>query len=220
MTRTSDEDAPSSCGLRPPASSLQPPAFPFCDGAHSGVQGARAVSEDQHGIAVGVEAKAFSDGEAVGFEHEFGSGERAHQREQTRARQVEVGLKRIDGLKGVWRVDVEIGNPGAAVVRAVAALRFQDARGGRAHSDHAPPVVSGLVEQRGRRLRELEFLAVELVGFEVLDVDRAKRAVPDVQREGRASNAGPAQGSSNSSVKCRPAVGAATAPGTRAYTVW
>src|SRR5581483_12284464 len=50
-----------------------------------------ATSEDQHRVAEAVEAVALLDGEAVEPPRLLDAGERHHEREQRRARQVEVG---------------------------------------------------------------------------------------------------------------------------------
>lgn len=64
------------------------------------------VSKDQHGVTEGVEAVALAFGDLVGVEDRFSAGEGAHQHQQSRAGQVEIGDQRIDGLELETREDV------------------------------------------------------------------------------------------------------------------
>jgi hypothetical protein len=63
-------------------------------------------------------------------------------------------------------------------------------------------------------------LDVHRVGGEIVDADRREGAEPDVQRDRAIVAPRAAIASSSAGVRCSPAVGAATAPGVRAKTVW
>ncbi len=72
-----------------------------------------------------------------------------------------------------------------------------------------------------QRLRQLVPLAVHLVFGEVLDAHRLERPRADVQRQRRAFDALFVEACEQRVVEMQgPAVGAATAPGWRANTVW
>ena len=59
----------------------------------------------QHGIAVAEEAVALAHRVRVGREHQLAAGERRHQHQQRRLRQMEVGQQRIDHPEAIARAD-------------------------------------------------------------------------------------------------------------------
>src|SRR5437868_3777155 len=93
---------------------------------------------EQHRIAVAEEAIALGDRVAVRREHAIGAGERAHQHEQRRFREVEVGDEVVDDAKLVARIDEQIrralaGRPAARLERAQRGGAERDDRPARAH---------------------------------------------------------------------------------------
>src|SRR5262245_60408402 len=55
-----------------------------------------ARSDDEHGVAIGVETIPLGDRFAIGGEHVLASGEGTDQEQEARARQVEVRDQRVD----------------------------------------------------------------------------------------------------------------------------
>ena len=99
--------------------------------------------------------------------------------------------------------------------------RFQQPQRGGADADD--PAAGG-----PRRVQPRRAVAAEISphsacmrwSADVIDLDRQEGAGPDVQRHRHAPDARASSRASRSGVKCRPAVGAATAPSRAAKTVW
>ena len=66
---------------------------------------ARVWSEDEHGVAVAVEAIALRDGGGVGSVNLVGRGEGHDQGQQGAFWKVEIGEECVDVVEGVWGVD-------------------------------------------------------------------------------------------------------------------
>src|SRR5262245_47822823 len=64
-----------------------------------------SVSDDEHGIAVRIEAVSRADGMTIGGQQTLPAAQGRHQEEQGRAREMEVGDQRVDRLERVSRVD-------------------------------------------------------------------------------------------------------------------
>ena len=147
--------------------------------------------QDQHAIAVAVEAVLFADGLRVGAEDQFLAGERADHHEQRRTGQVEVREHRVDGLEPIGRMDED---------RTPPLPRLDDATGVRAGLERAharaadgDDAASGGFRRRdgrGGRLRDLVAFRVHDVLFDFLDLDGAERAGSDMQRHEFAADAG------------------------------
>ena len=114
-------------------------------------------------------------------------------------------------------VPAEDENVGLALLRhdlagGVAPTALEYADGSRADGHETPsPGVDGNGGVRG----DLETFGVHAVFAQVVRLDGPERADPDVQRQ-----KGVRDRREDLRVKCSPAVGAATAPGARAKTVW
>src|SRR3989441_3836171 len=84
------------------------------------VRAMRRASQDQHRVAVGVEAIAGADRVAVRLHDQLAPGERRDQRQEGRARQMEVRQERVHHPKPVARGDED---PRGPVERTHAAVR-------------------------------------------------------------------------------------------------
>lgn len=137
-------------------------------------------SEDEHAVAVGVEAVFFADGLVVGFEDEFAGGEGADEHEEGAFGEVEVGEEGVDDVELVGRVDEDVGAAGGGFEGgAVAAEVFEGAGDGGADSDDA---VGGIDFVCGLGA-ELEVFFVHAVFLEVIDGNRTEGADADVEGE-------------------------------------
>src|ERR1700730_4156248 len=65
--------------------------------------------QDQHAIAVTVKTIALANGFLISTQQELAPGERAHEHEQSRARQMEIRKQKIDMLKLIRRINEKIG---------------------------------------------------------------------------------------------------------------
>src|SRR5207249_3883407 len=63
---------------------------------------------DQHAIAVAVEAVAFANCLPVGPKQKLAAGKCTYEHEQSRSRQMKIRKKQIEMLKSVWWIDEEI----------------------------------------------------------------------------------------------------------------
>ena len=95
-------------------------------------------SEDEHAVAVAVEAVAFGDGGGVGGFHEGGACHGGDEHEERGFGQVEVREEGVGALERPWRVDED---GGIAVVRGDGSVGggavFEDAGDGGADGDAA-----------------------------------------------------------------------------------
>ena len=183
---------------------------------------ARAPASMQHGVAVAEEAVARAHRVRVGREHALAAGEGAHQHQQCRLRQVEVGEQRVNDLELKARRmkrRVSPRRPRAYPLRAAGARgRLERPHHRRADRDDAPA--------RGARARDrlaglprrlLTRSACMTCAFDFVDPHRLERARADMQRDAGALHAARVAAPAISAAsKCRLAVGAATAPGRRA----
>src|SRR6267378_2025107 len=71
--------------------------------------GGRGRLQDEHAIAVTVEAISDTDRFLVRTKNEFASSKRTHQHQQGRAREVKIGQQRIDKSKRKRRINEQIG---------------------------------------------------------------------------------------------------------------
>ena len=94
---------------------------------------------------------------------------------------------------------------------ALPARRLERAQRRRAERDDRPAAR----DQRRGLLGDRVALAMHVVLADVVGADRLERAVADVERDGAIAMPRAASASVIAGVMCRPAVGAATAPGTR-----
>src|SRR4051794_28468762 len=90
--------------------------------------GIKPRSQEQHGVAEGVEAVALLHGNPVEPPRILDAHERHHEREERGARQVEVREERIDAAELEARRDEEVRAPGR---RRTARERLEDAGGRR-----------------------------------------------------------------------------------------
>ena len=94
--------------------------------------------------------------------------------------------------------------------------RFEQPQRCRADRDDAPAGRSRRVEPLCDFAHQCAALGMHLVARRILRLHRQECARPDMQREELARDAGRVEPSISSGVKCRPAVGAATAPSSAA----
>jgi len=137
-------------------------------------------SEDEHAVAVGVEAVALAEGLAVGFEDEFAGGEGADEHEEGALGEVEVGEEGVDDLELVGGVDEDVGAAaGGGEWFALTAEVFEGAGDGGADGHDAP----GGIDLGGGCGLEGEVFLVHAVLAGVLDGDGAECANADVEGE-------------------------------------
>src|SRR2546423_89916 len=134
-----------------------------------------ASSQDQHRIAEGVEAVLLFDRKLVQASHLLDTGERHHERQQRRARQVKIREERVDAPELEARHDEELGATGE---RRVSRERLERAHRGRADRQHA---FRGL-DPIPRFRRDLVALAVDHVFLDALLIHGPERVEADVQR--------------------------------------
>ena len=71
---------------------------------------------DEHGVAVAVEAVSLGDGMRIGAQDVLSAGERAHEHEQRRAREMEIRHQAINDLEVIARVDEQFRSSGGTIV--------------------------------------------------------------------------------------------------------
>ena len=171
---------------------------------------ARVGSHQQRAVAQAVEPVVPRDGFVIRSQDGFATREGAHEHQQGRARQVEVGEHDVHGAEAVARRDVEVrvfvdGDhraPGTqvffelaqgaldagrvvawgAVGRRPDRCRLQRADRGRADGDDAASAQLRVVDRLGILGREDGALGVNLVVLDVLLADGREGVQPDMQR--------------------------------------
>ena len=138
-------------------------------------------SEDEHAVAVAVEAVAFGDGGGVGGLHEVGAGHGGDEHEERGFREVEVSEEGVGAAERPWRVDED---GGIAAVRRDGAVGggavFEDAGDGGADGDAAG---GGFDGGGGFRGDFVAFAVHDVVGDDV-SFDWLERACADVESDG------------------------------------
>ena len=135
--------------------------------------------DDEHAVAVGVEAVFFFDGFGVGFHDELAGGEGGDEHHESAAGEVKVGLKGVDGFELVGGVDEDVGFALAGGDLAVADQVFQDAGDGGADGGD----FFGRLHFGGGFSVEFVALGVHVVVAWVLGFDGAEGADADVEGE-------------------------------------
>ncbi len=175
----------------------------------------------QTGVAIGIETIAGRNRMRIGALHRLQPAERRHQHEQRRARQVEIGEHQVHGAEAIARRDED---------RGLAGERLDRCR-------RPPPrfPASAARSSRPRRCAR-RALRAAFSASAVSAVSTAHSACilwsavssaltgrnvpgPDMQRHRVNADAFAASRAISSSVKCSPAVGAATEPSSRANRV-
>ena len=64
--------------------------------------------QNQHAIAVAVEAVAFANRFLISPKQKLATGKRTNEHEQGRSRQMEICQKKIDGPELIWRINKKI----------------------------------------------------------------------------------------------------------------
>ena len=99
-------------------------------------------SQDQHAIAVTIKAITFVGRFRVSAQHKLPAGERAHEHEQGRTREMKIREQNIDMLESIRRINKKIGR---SVLRdefsIFASRRLQNAYRRRAYGDDSLRVV-------------------------------------------------------------------------------
>ncbi len=104
---------------------------------------------------------------------------------------------------------------------AAASGRLESPHAGGADRDDSSAARVAALDRGAELRRDAEPLGVQLMVLDALGSHRRERARADVQREERATRRrGRRAARAAAESKCKPAVGAATAPGERANTVW
>ncbi len=178
------------------------------------------IGGDEHRVTVAEEAVALAHRVRIGREHALAARESRDQHQQRGLRQVEVRQQRIDHAEAESRQDEDVGLPGHGGQRAGSRCGFQCADHGGAHGDDAPATrraagtsstTSGGTSTTSACMRCARRSSVR-TGWKVPAPTCSVSVVVATPRARRASNMAVS--------KCSPAVGAATAPGARANTVW
>src|SRR5690606_10521986 len=139
---------------------------------------------EEAGVPIREETIARFDRVRVRLLDALEAGERRHEHEERRARQVEVREEKVDRLEPVARRDEEPrlagerANPAALVGRAL-----EEAERGGAYRDDAAPGRARGAEPLSRRFVEKSGLGVHDVLLGVLDLDREESAGADMKRE-------------------------------------
>ena len=180
----------------------------------------------KHAIPVAEEPVAARNSVTVGRKHVFATRKSTYQHQQARLGQMEIRQQPVDqrnsnpGEMKISRCAVCPAGSGPPLRRKRGSLKGAHYR--CAHGDDAPaPRTGPTVYGFGRCLGTAVLLGVQSHFVDPLHAQRRKCAQPDVQRDARDLHTlGGAARSSIWAVKCRPAVGAATEPRSRAKTVW
>ena len=138
---------------------------------------------NQHAIAVTIEAIAFFDGGAVGLLHKVVSSEGADEHQESALRQVEIGEQCVDCAKriGLANENVRFAAPATKMRRILSRSGLEHANGGRSHSHHAAPSSPRCGDFRGSGLGQFAPLGMHLVVRNTRSGYRAKRANADMQ---------------------------------------
>ena len=154
----------------------------------------------------------------VGRAHRLEAGKGRDQHEQRRARQVEIGHQHVDRPEAIAGRDEDVGRAGPGRELAVVVGRaFEQPQRGRADRDDAAAARRAALSRSAVAADDRAALGMHLVVGGVVGLDRQERPCPDMQRhEVRARCRALSSAANSSGVKCRPAVGAATAPSSRA----
>ena len=144
-------------------------------------------SEDEHAVAVAVEAVAFGDGGGVGGFHEVGASHGGDEHEERGFWQVEVSEEGVGAAERPWWVDED---GGIAVVRGDGAVGggavFEDAGDGGADGDAAG---GGFDGGGGIGGDFVAFAVHDVVGDDVC-FDGLERACADVEGDGGVGDGG------------------------------
>ena len=96
-------------------------------------------SSDEHAIAVGEEAITTLYGMTVSGEGVFSPGKRAHQHQERRLRQMEIGEHRLDYFEAAARREKDVGRAAMGLQAADAGTVFQYSDRSSSSGHHAPP---------------------------------------------------------------------------------
>jgi hypothetical protein len=168
---------------------------------------------EQRTIAIGVEAVAGVDGMGIGGLHARKAAQRRDKHEKRGTRQMKVCHQGVDGFEAVTGRNENVGLTLKRVDRSIIRCRaFQDPQTGCADGDDPPACRTRLIDGFGDIRRDLTPFRVHGVAGCVIGLDGQERSHADMQRhEGRPMPAS-SNASKSASVKCSPAVGAATDP--------
>src|SRR3989344_1355796 len=133
---------------------------------------------DEHRVAEGVEAVGAADGDPIGAEDARAAGEGRSQRQQGRARKMEIGDERVNDLESIAGF-YEQTNP--AAVSRVHPKTLKRANRGGSNSDNT----LRLPDSARRRGRYFPPLRVDRVLFELFSFDGLKGAESDMERDER-----------------------------------
>ena len=180
------------------------------------------LAEQEAGIAVGVEPVAGGDGVRIGALHRVEAAERRDQHEQGRARQVEVGQHHVDRAKAVARRDEQGGlarertGPRRPRSLALSSRRSGSSRPRRCGRPRAAHALSAAA------ISALTLPYSGCIRCPAVSAAFTGRKVPAPTCSVTLCRAMPRSASraSSASVKCSPAVGAATDPSACANMVW
>src|SRR5688500_14779767 len=115
-----------------------------------------ATSQDDHGVAIRVEAITPCHSVPVGARSQFAAGKGTNEHQKGGAWQVEVGEKTVHHTKSVPRGDHQTGLPAARVDGAVVAGgAFQGPHHGGSHRPYPPTMFSYPLDQRRQTWRYL-----------------------------------------------------------------
>src|SRR5688572_3591020 len=163
---------------------IGPEANAGADGCQREGRSYGQVSEDEHGVAVAVEAVAERDRFGIRAEHPLAPREGGDEEQERRPGQVEVGDQAVEDRESVPGHDDEVGRAGARPDLATGQRAgLERASGGGADGDDAAAARAGLANGGGRGFGERERLGIDPVVGDVVDRDRLEGARPDVQDE-------------------------------------
>ena len=146
--------------------------------------------------------------------HHVEAGKCRDQHEQSRARQVEIGHHHVDGAKAIAGGDEQRGLSREWIKDSILGARaFEQPQRGGADRDDTAPGAAYPVERLCRFRAHAAVLGIKVVVRCVSGLYRKERARPHAQRQLVQGDAALLQASEQThSVKCKPAVGAATDP--------
>jgi hypothetical protein len=137
-------------------------------------------SNDEHAVAVGIEAVAFTDCLVVGLQDELAIGKGADEHEEGAFGQMKVGEEGIDHLELVGWVDENVSAPLGGFERGrVAAEVFEGAGDGRPDGDDS----LGGIDLCGRVSAEVVVLLMHTVLQQVVHRNGSERSDADVKGE-------------------------------------
>ncbi len=112
------------------------------------------------------------------------SGQRRDKHDERALREMEVRDQGVDAAEAVSRIDEDIRPAGGGMKQPVLVRKaLQRAAGGGAHGDDPAAVLPAAVHDRGGFLRDDAELRVHLVILDLVLLDGAEGAEPDVQRD-------------------------------------